>query len=86
MIRDMHEEIRLERQNAERQASLEKREAAMRDVQLAETHRVLGGHKNAFAEYVTFAEKEENVSGKEHNFIDIDTPNINTSRRDCESY
>lgn len=61
MIRDVQEEIRLEKYNAEQQVLLEEREAAMRDVQLEETRLVLRDHKSAFTEYVTAAEEEENV-------------------------
>jgi len=41
IIKDMQEEIRLEKYNTERQILLEQREAAMRNVQLEETLVVL---------------------------------------------
>jgi len=61
MIKDMHEEIRLEKYNTEKQVLLEEREAEMRKVQLKETQFALHDCKSAFMEYVTAAEEEENV-------------------------
>ncbi|XP_014489011.1 PREDICTED: protein CASC1-like isoform X2 [Dinoponera quadriceps] len=60
IIKDMHEEIRWEKYNAERQVSLEEKEAAMREVQLEKTWHALQDHEGAFVKYVTDAEKEEN--------------------------
>jgi len=62
MIKDMQEEIRLEKYNTERQILLEEREAAMRNVQLEETLFVLQDYKNAFMKYLVAAEEEENVN------------------------
>lgn len=61
MIKDMQEEIRLEKYNTERQVLLQEREAAMRKVQLEETLCILRDYKNAFKEYLTATEDEENV-------------------------
>ncbi|XP_067206119.1 dynein axonemal intermediate chain 7 homolog isoform X2 [Linepithema humile] len=60
MIKDMHEEIRLEKYNTEKQVLLEEREAEMRKVQLEETQFALYDCESAFMEYVTAAEEEEN--------------------------
>lgn len=62
MIKDMHEEIRMEKYNMERQALLEEQEAQMRKVQLEKMQCVLRNYKDAFAKYVTATEKEENVN------------------------
>lgn len=61
MIKDMQEEIRLEKYNTERQILLEEREAAMRKVQLEGTSCVLHDYKNIFKEYLAATEEEENV-------------------------
>lgn len=61
LIKDMHEEIRLEKYNTEKQVLLEEREAEMRKVQLEETQFALDDYKSAFMEYITAAEEEENV-------------------------
>ncbi|KAM0732613.1 Dynein axonemal intermediate chain 7-like protein [Formica fusca] len=60
MIKDMYEEIRLDKYNMERQALLEEQEAEMRKVQLEKTQDALRDYKDAFAEYVAAAEDEEN--------------------------
>ncbi|XP_020291113.1 axonemal 84 kDa protein-like [Pseudomyrmex gracilis] len=60
MIKDMQEEIRLEKYNTEKQIVLEDQEAAMRDVQLKETWNLLHNYKSAFMEYVVDTEGEEN--------------------------
>ncbi|XP_072751665.1 LOW QUALITY PROTEIN: dynein axonemal intermediate chain 7 [Anoplolepis gracilipes] len=60
MIKDMHEEIRMEKYNLEKQALLEKQEAEMRKIQLEETQNVLRDYKNAFAKYIAATEEEEN--------------------------
>ncbi|XP_070164198.1 dynein axonemal intermediate chain 7 isoform X3 [Polyergus mexicanus] len=60
MIKDMYEEIRLEKYNMERQALLEKQEAEMRKVQLEKTQDALRDYNDAFAEYVATVEEEEN--------------------------
>ncbi|XP_018304499.1 axonemal 84 kDa protein [Mycetomoellerius zeteki] len=60
MIKDMQEEIRLEKYNTERQILLDEREAAMRKVQLEETLSVLHDYKSAFMKYLFASEKEEN--------------------------
>ncbi|EZA57011.1 Axonemal 84 kDa protein [Ooceraea biroi] len=60
MIKDMHEEIRLEEYNMERQALLEEREAAIRKVQLEATCIMLNDYKNAFMKYVAAVEEAEN--------------------------
>ncbi|XP_011255045.2 axonemal 84 kDa protein [Camponotus floridanus] len=60
MIKDMHEEIRMEKYNMERQALLEEQDAQMRKVQLEETQCVLRNYKDAFAKYVAVTEEEEN--------------------------
>lgn len=57
----MHEEIRREKYNVERQVFLEEKETAMREVQLEKTWRALQDHESAFMEYVTDSEQEENV-------------------------
>lgn len=62
MIKDMQEEIRLEKYNTERQILLDEREAAMRKVQLEETLSVLHDYKSAFMKYLFASEKEENVN------------------------
>lgn len=62
LIKDMQEEIRLEKYNTERQMLLDEREAGMRRVQLEETLCVLQDYKNAFRKYLTAAEEEENVN------------------------
>jgi transcriptional regulator of heat shock response len=62
MIKDMQEEIRLEKYNTERQVLLEEREAAMRNVQLEETLSMLHDYKDAFMQYLAAAEEEENVN------------------------
>jgi len=62
IIKDMQEEIRLEKYNTERQILLEEREAGMRNVQLEETLFVLQDYKNAFMKYLIAAEEEENVN------------------------
>ncbi|XP_028046208.1 axonemal 84 kDa protein [Monomorium pharaonis] len=59
MIKDMQEEIRLEKYNTERQILLEEQEATMRNVQLKETLFVLHDYKDAFIQYLTAAEEEE---------------------------
>lgn len=61
MIKDMQEEIRLEKYNMERQVLLEEQRAAMRTVQLKATYLVLNEYKNAFIRYVAAVETEENV-------------------------
>lgn len=66
MIKDMQEEIRLEKYNTERQIVLEDQEAAMRDVQLKETWDLLQHYKSAFMEYIVDTEEEENVNKKIH--------------------
>lgn len=58
----MHEEIRREKYDAERQVLLEEKEAAMREVQLGKTWCALQDHESAFMEYVADAEEEENVN------------------------
>ncbi|XP_077263011.1 dynein axonemal intermediate chain 7 homolog [Temnothorax americanus] len=60
MIKDMQEEIRLEKYNTERQILFEEQEAAMQKVQLEETLCVLHDYKNAFRKYLAAAEEEEN--------------------------
>ncbi|XP_018407317.1 PREDICTED: axonemal 84 kDa protein-like [Cyphomyrmex costatus] len=60
MIKDMQEEIRLEKYNTERQILLDEREAAMRKVQLEETLSVLHNYANAFMKYLIASEEEEN--------------------------
>lgn len=62
MIKDMHEEIRLEKYNTERQVLLEEREAAMRKIQLEETLSVVHDYKSAFMKYLAAIEKEETVN------------------------
>lgn len=62
MIKDMHEEIRIEKYNMESQALLEEQEAQMRKVQLEETLYMLRNYKDAFAKYVAVTEEKENVS------------------------
>lgn len=62
MIKDMHEEIRMEKYNMERQALLEEQDAQMRKVQLEETQCVLRNYKDAFVKYVAVTEEEENVN------------------------
>lgn len=66
MIKDMQEEIRLEKYNTERQIVIENQEAAMRDVQLEETWHLLRNFKSAFMEYVVDTEEQENVNKKKH--------------------
>lgn len=61
IIKDMHEEIRLEKYNTERQMLLDEREAEMRKVQLEKTQIALHDCKSRFMEYVAAAEGEENV-------------------------
>ncbi|XP_011865165.1 PREDICTED: axonemal 84 kDa protein-like [Vollenhovia emeryi] len=60
MIKDMQEEIRLEKYNTERQVLLEEREAAMRKIQLEETLCMLHGYKSTFQKYLTATEEEAN--------------------------
>ncbi|XP_011635025.1 axonemal 84 kDa protein-like [Pogonomyrmex barbatus] len=60
MIKDMQEEIRLEKYNTERQILLEEREAAMRKIQLEKTQFILHDYKNAFMKYLITVEEEEN--------------------------
>lgn len=62
MIKDMHEEIRLEKYNMERQVLLEEQEAAMRKTQFEETRHTLCDYKDTFAEYIATTEEEENVN------------------------
>ncbi|EFN79247.1 Axonemal 84 kDa protein [Harpegnathos saltator] len=62
IIKDMHEEIRQEKYNAERQVLLDEKETAMRKVQLEKTWHALQDHESAFMEYVADAEKEKNWS------------------------
>lgn len=62
IIKDMHEQIRLEKYQAEKQALLEEQEAIMRKVQLEETLSVFHDYITAFLEYVEIVEEEENVS------------------------
>ncbi|XP_011706894.1 PREDICTED: protein CASC1-like, partial [Wasmannia auropunctata] len=60
MIKDMQEEIRLEKYNTERQILLDDQEAAMQNVQLEETLFVLHDYKSAFIKYLAATEEEEN--------------------------
>ncbi|XP_018377094.1 PREDICTED: axonemal 84 kDa protein-like [Trachymyrmex cornetzi] len=60
MIKDMQEEIRLEKYNTERQIFLDEREAAMRKVQLEKTLSVLHDYNSAFMKYLVASEEEEN--------------------------
>lgn len=62
VIKEMQEEIRQEKYNAERQVLLDEKEAGMREVQLEKTWRTLQDHESAFMEYVADAEKKENVN------------------------
>lgn len=62
MIKDMHEEIRMEKYNMERRVLLEEQEAQMRKAQLEETRYMLCNYKDAFAKYLAVTEEEENVS------------------------
>ncbi|KOC68038.1 Cancer susceptibility candidate protein 1 like protein [Habropoda laboriosa] len=59
MIKDMQEDIRLERYNEKRKAELEAQEAANRQKQLGETRDVLSRHWSAYAGNVSNLEKEE---------------------------
>lgn len=62
MIKDMQEDIRLEKYNTEKQMLLEEREAAIQKVQLKETLCVLHDYKSAFKKYLIAAEEEKNVN------------------------
>ncbi|XP_018354810.1 PREDICTED: protein CASC1-like [Trachymyrmex septentrionalis] len=60
MIKDIQEEIRLEKYNTERQILLDKREAEMRKIQLEDTLSVLRDYKSVFMKYLVASEEEEN--------------------------
>ncbi|KAL6443267.1 hypothetical protein ACFW04_002876 [Cataglyphis niger] len=60
IIKNLSEEIRLEKYNIEKQALLEKQEAEIRKVQLEKTQVTLSDYKEAFAEYIAAVEEEEN--------------------------
>ncbi|KAG7201519.1 hypothetical protein KM043_004271 [Ampulex compressa] len=59
LIKDMQEEIRLEKYNEERRILLDEEQASLRKVQLEETWFVLYDYKRAFTEHLVASEEEE---------------------------
>lgn len=62
MIKDMIEEIRLEKLNSENQVELEEKQNTLRRIQLEETLLLIAQNKKSFEDYVLEEKDIENVS------------------------
>lgn len=62
MIKDMIEEIRLEKLNSESQVVLEEQQNAIRKIQLEETLHFIAQNKTAYLDYVLEEKEQEKVS------------------------